>query len=296
MTDQIHLNRMFFVAFSAVCLGTHADVGLGQSPEPNAQQSKSVEKKVEERVIVHEGELPILISAPHGGTLSIEGVQPREGKGMETGPKGFFTGRDGGTQELAEEVVVAIGKKFGKKPYAVISATHRRFLDPNRPPSIAYEDEDAKPVYDRYHQAMLRFATQIMNERKHGLLIDIHGQGTSRETVFRGTNNGKTVERLKQRFGEQAHVGEQSLFGLLKKQGWKVYPDPFDGREKAGFTGGYIVQTYGSHNAIGLDAVQLEFGAEYRTTGVRKKIAAQIADAVFEYSQLYHTPEAVASP
>jgi hypothetical protein len=96
---------------------------------------------------------------------------------------------------------------------------------------------------------------------------------------------------LKQRFGEQAHIGEQSLFGLLKKQGWKVYPDPFDEREKSGFTGGFIVQTYGSHNAIGIDAVQLELGAEYRTKGAREKIASQIAEAVFEYSQLYLLPE-----
>jgi N-formylglutamate amidohydrolase len=284
---QLVVKRIFFIAFCVLWFDGIGVSGLGQSPVQSADQRPLAQRKLEELVIVCEGELPILISAPHGGTQSIAGVEPREGKGMETGPKGFFTGRDGGTQELAEEVVVAIGKKFGKKPFAVISATHRKYLDPNRPPSIAYEDVDAKPVYDRYHDAMSRFAKQIMNERKHGLLLDIHGQGTSRETVYRGTSNGKTVERLKQRFGEQAHLGEQSLFGLLKKQGWKVYPDPFDEREKSGFTGGFIVQTYGSHNAIGIDAVQLELGAEYRTTGAREKIATQIADAVFEYSQLY---------
>jgi N-formylglutamate amidohydrolase len=289
--EQFMVKRLLFVAFTAFGFGGTGEYGLGQSPELTIEQRSVVQRKLEELVIVREGELPILISAPHGGTHSIVGVEPREGKGMETGPKGFFTGRDGGTQELAEEVVIAIGKKFGKKPFAVISATHRKYLDPNRPPSIAYEDVDAKPVYDRYHGAMSRFAKQIMNEMKHGLLLDIHGQGTSRETVYRGTSNGKTVERLKQRFGEQAHIGEQSLFGLLKKQGWKVYPDPFDEREKSGFTGGFIVQTYGSHNAIGIDAVQLELGAEYRTTGAREKIASQIAEAVFEYSQLYLLPE-----
>jgi len=40
-----------------------------------------------------------------------------------------------------------------------------------------------------------------------------------------------------------------------------------------------------------VDAVQLELGAEYRTTGAREKIASQIAEAVFEYSQLYLLPE-----
>ena len=250
-------------------------------------EAKPTSPELTELVVVHQGEIPILISAPHGGTLPIEGVPPREGKGLKSGPSGFFTGRDGGTQELAEAVVVAIERKFGKRPYAVIAASHRKHLDPNRPPEIAYEDSDAKPVYDRYHHSMQTFTTRIVNDFRHGLLLDLHGQGTSRDTVFRGTSNGKTVHGLKGRFGEQAIVGENSFFGLLKQKGWKVDPDPFDDKEQSGFTGGYIVKTYGSHNAIGLDAYQLELGAEYRSKAARERIANQLADAAFDYWQRY---------
>lgn len=259
-------------------------------PSKDASVTPGVESAatiLSELVSVQEGEIPILISAPHGGSLPIPGVAPREGKGMQTGPKGFFIGRDGGTQELAEEVVHAIEKKFGKRPYAVISAAHRKYLDPNRPPEIAYEDTEAKPVYDRYHQSMQLFTNKIVNQHRFGLLLDLHGQGTSRQTVYRGTNNGKTIQELRTRFGDPAVLGEQSFFGLLKKRLWKVDPDPLDGKEQSGFTGGYIVKTYGSHNTIGIDAYQLEMGADYRSKAARAKISEQIADAAHEYWGLY---------
>ena len=243
--------------------------------------------RLEELVLVEPGSLPVLISAPHGGTLKIKGVEARQGEGMTKGASGFFVGRDGGTEELAKEVAVALERKTGKRPYSVISATHRKFLDPNRPAAIAYEDEDAKPVYDRYHHTCKRFCREILELHRTGLLLDLHGQGSSAETVYRGTGHGKTVTRLRERFGELAHTGEESLFGLLKQRGWKVYPDPFDGREQSGFTGGYIVQSHGSHHPEGLDAVQLEFGVDYRKSTTRDRIADELATAIVAYLQLY---------
>lgn len=254
------------------------------APVPNPTQTTS---DLEKLVLVGKGTIPILISAPHGGSLGFPGVAPREGKGLQTGPSGFFVGRDGGTQELALEVVEAISEEFGAKPYFVISATHRKYLDPNRPSSIAFENEAMQTVYSRYHQSIASFTEEILNEHQQGLLLDLHGQGSRRDTVFRGTSNGKTVSRLIRDFGRSAHEGSDSFFGLLKSAGWIVHPDPFEGKEQAGFTGGYIVQTYGSHQAVGIDAMQLEFGAVYRTKESRSRIAAELAKAIAQYSELY---------
>lgn len=269
-------------------------VSLGQEEKPTATSSSepviapsNKTHDLESLVLTGEGSIPILISAPHGGTLGVPGVAPREGKGLKTGPSGFFVGRDGGTQELALAVVEAIEREFGEKPYFVVSATHRKYLDPNRPASIAFEDSAMQPVYDRYHQTMERYTKQILNNHQQGLLLDLHGQGSKRDTVFRGTSNGKTVSRLIREFGKTAHDGEQSFFGILKSTGWTVHPDPFDGKEQSGFTGGYIVQTYGSHQAIGIDAMQLEMGAIYRTKESRERIARELAKAIVQYSKLY---------
>ncbi len=274
----------FFVAWSWL-------VSTALTQEMSVHQ-KDVRKQgadvtLEQMVVVNEGQLPIIISAPHGGLFQIPNVEARQGKGMETGPKGFFIGRDGGTEELANDIVKAIETKFGRRPYSVISSVDRKYLDPNRPADIAYEDADAKPVYDRYHEALTEQCQSILNKFRGGLLLDIHGQGSKSDTVFRGTNNGKTVSRLREKFGELAHIGEKSMFGLMKTQGWTVFPDPYNGREQPGFTGGFIVRTYGSHQAMGIDAMQLEFGAEYRTKGNRKKIAEQLANAIEEYATLY---------
>lgn len=239
-----------------------------------------------ELVAIQRGELPILLSAPHGGTRPVPDTEPRQGRGIPKGPSGFFTGRDTYTEELALAVAAAIEKRMQRKPYFVIARFHRKYIDPNRPPEIAYEDPDARPVYDRYHQTLDEFCRCVQRAHGRGLLLDLHGQGSARDTVFRGTQNGKTVTLLRQRFGEEAHDGPQSLFGTLRSLGWTVHPDP-QGREQAGYTGGYIVQTYGSHRGHGIDAIQLEFGHDYRIPERRAQTAETLAQAVEQYFQRY---------
>ena len=153
-------------------------------------------------VKIQAGDLPIILSAPHGGSLPIPGVAVRTGEGLPEGGRGFVPERDAGTEELAQQIADAIEKLFGKKPYFVIARSNRKFLDPNRPPEIAYEDADAKPVYDAYHSTLTEYCREVQTKFRKGLLLDIHGQGVAKETVFRGTQNGKTVTLLRERFGE----------------------------------------------------------------------------------------------
>lgn len=277
-------SALLVFCLTVVC--SHVSYSQDRNAEVPAPQSKA-ESRLEDMVLVDTGTLPVLISAPHGGLLKIPGVEPREGKGIVAGPSGFFTGRDGGTEELAKAVVKAIEKRIGQRPYFVISSVDRKYLDPNRPAEIAYEDEDAKTVYDRYHNTCRDYCREILKQHSAGLLLDIHGQGTSKTTVYRGTGNGKTVARLRERFGDSAHSGEASFFSMLHRRGWTVFPVPFDKPEQSGFTGGYIVQSHGSHRPDGIDAMQLEFGGDYRSKANRAKTAETLADAVAEYLQQY---------
>jgi N-formylglutamate amidohydrolase len=239
-----------------------------------------------ELVVSQLGDLPVVISAPHGGNLEIPGVSPRKGEGLESGPAGFRVVRDGGTEELALEVARQLAERMKGRPSFVISRVHRRYVDFNRPPEIAVENDQARIVYDQYHTAVADAVRTMREKHGFGLLIDIHGQGSSAETVYRGTSNGLTVSGLRKQFGEQFHAGENCLLALLKKRDWKVHPDPFDGKEQAGFTGGHIVRTYGSHRSDGIDAIQLELGGNYRKTAVRERIAREMADAIAEHVEL----------
>lgn len=238
-------------------------------------------------VLTQQGELPIILSAPHGGQQSVPDVDERTQGDRGTGGAGFVTVRDTGTEELAQQVAKTIEKRFGRKPYFVISRVHRKYLDPNRPPELAYDDPDAKPVYDTYHGALKDACQSVQNKFHRGLLLDLHGQATDAEVAFRGTQDGKTVTLLKERFGPEAIHGEMSLFGRLKTRGWKVHPDPFDGKEQSSFRGGYIVQTYGSHHNTGVDAFQLELGGRFRNAENRNQTAATLTEAVVDYARDY---------
>lgn len=244
-------------------------------------------EELESFIEVKQGALPIILSAPHGGQRDLPGVAPREGEGLAKVPGGFVVTRDSGTEELARAVADELQRRYDKSPFVVINRTHRKYFDPNRPPQEAYESEIAKREYDRYHAALADACRTTQQTFRRGLLLDLHGQATSKVTVYRGTRHGQTVALLRDRFGEEAHTGPESLCGLLKARGWTVHPDPHDGKEQAGFTGGYIVGHYGSHQGFGIDAMQLEFGADYRTAKARKETARVLVDAMTVYATRY---------
>lgn len=264
---------------SRLCLLLLASFALATASVAPAQETTDL-------VLHQRGELPIVLSAPHGGTREIPGSRPRTGEGQVAAPGQFVTARDSGTEELVQQVSKAIEARFGRKPYLVASRAHRRYVDPNRPEKAAFEDPAAERIYREYHDTLAGYCRAVRKEFGRGLLLDLHGQGSKAGTVFRGTQNGKTVPLLRERFGEPAHTGPGSLSGLLKERGWTVFPDPFDGNEQGGFTGGYIVQTY-SGEEFGLDAIQLEFGNDYRKAEAREKTAEVLAAAVDEFSGSY---------
>lgn len=235
-------------------------------------------------ISVQKGDLPIILSAPHGGLLEIPGVPVRKGDGMKKGPSGFFAGRDVNTELLAAAIASALEKRFSKKPYFVISEANRKFVDPNRPPEIAVEHPRAREVYDAYRGTLAKFCDDVQKRFGRGLLIDIHGQASARDTVFRGTHNGETDANLAKLLGEKIHAGPQSLAGLLVAHGINMKPTDTS-RETSGFTGGHIVMTYGKHEGIG--AVQFEFGADFRDKDKFKAAAEKVADAVTDFAKLY---------
>ena len=237
-------------------------------------------------VHTQEGALPILLSAPHGGVGVIPGVPERKGEGLKKGPSGFVTGRDTNTDLLALEIAALLEARTGKKPYYVIAKFSRKYIDANRPADIAYEHPKAKPVYDHYHQLLDRYCAQVQKRYGKGLLLDVHGQGSANDTIFRGTKDGKTVKLLIERHGPSAQVGPRSFFGLLAKEGCKVFPTD-DSQERAGFTGGFIVQHHGSHQGHGIDAIQLEFGGDYRAKGKLKDTAAKVVGAIEAFAKIY---------
>jgi N-formylglutamate amidohydrolase len=242
-------------------------------------------------VLAREGTLPIIITAPHGGREAIPGVAPRDTDGKPGGGRGYVTGADTNTDVLALGIAAEIRRLTGKEPYIVMARFKRRFVDPNRPPEVAFDSPAAQPYYDAYHQAIRRFIGDIRGKYPAGLLIDVHGQKKNPNVVMRGTQNGRTVERLLARAGTAAVTGPNGLFGQLEAAGLKVFPansvPPAGTSENAGFSGGYTVGTYGSHNPDGIDAVQMEFGSRYRQNAAVDKAAVDAGKAVAAFYEAY---------
>lgn len=247
-------------------------------------QQKSEQEKSASLVTIESGDLPIILTAPHGGRAVIPGVAERKGEGVSQ----FTTKSDSNTDILTERLADAIEKKLCKRPYLVIARFHRQYADANRRDQDAYEAPEAKPVYDSYHQAIDKARGQVMERWGRGILLDIHGQAAEPKAILRGTQNGKTTTHLVSRFGREALIGESSLFGQLASQGFSVKPAVrADDREPSGYDGGYTVVTYGSGSGVTLDAIQLELGNELRSKDALPTTVSKLTDAITAFAKQY---------
>lgn len=245
---------------------------------------------------VQRGELPIIITAPHGGSLAIPGVPKRVGPEGERTSGKFVTGQDVRTFELATATAKRIEEITGKKPYLVASKAHRQYVDPNRPEKEAVEHPKAAAVHAAFHGQVREIVDELRKKFPQGaLLLDIHGQAASADTIYRGTQNGTTVMKMVEKHGVVALTGEQSILGYLAAKGIKVSPTntpPGTPPETKGFNGGWIVRSYGSHTTNGVDAIQLEFGGSFRTDEKkREETAKSLAEAIKAYTEKYLAPK-----
>lgn len=236
---------------------------------------------VDELVIARRGNLPIVLTAPHGGQRAIAGVPPR------TAPGAIVTA-DGRTLELAEAVADRLKVLLGQEPYLVAARFHRRHLDANRKEADAYGDSRAGPHYATYHARIREYVAEVRQRFPGGaILLDIHGQATDPDTLHRGTQNGATVAKLIKKHGQEALIGEKSLFGVLRSKGREVFPPntpPGSPREDRRYAGGYTVQIYGAMARDGIDAIQLELGTNLRTT---PGFADDLAEAIAVFYKAY---------
>ena len=229
------------------------------------------------------GTVPIILTAPHGGREAIPGVAQRRGVGVPQ----FATERDSNTAELAEAVAVKLHERLGATPFLVIARFERKFIDANREPAAAYETPQAKPYYESYHRAIGEAAETIRHKWRSGLLLDIHAQGAQAETIFRGTDNGRSVSQLQMQFGKAALSGPKSVLGHLAANGYKILPDLTGQDRETRYTGGYTTRTYGSHRGTKIDAIQLELGSDLRAMANLDRTANDLAVAVAVFAREY---------
>jgi N-formylglutamate amidohydrolase len=266
----------------AASLGSLCALFVGTLASPLPRVAADDRKEAAALVAVESGTLAVLITAPHGGHEAIPDVAPRR-----TGK----TLADEHTGELALSVAKRLEADLGRRPYLVRALFHRKYADANREESEGCESDAARPPYRAYHAA-IRSAVDELRRRFPGkaLLLDIHGQVHEPDAILRGTRDGKTVRVLLERAGGTAVAGPDSVFGHLAAAGYTVSPSsaPPDPREDRNFDGGFTVATYGSQNRDGIDAIQVEVGANLRKDPERReKLARDLAAALEAFLRAY---------
>lgn len=225
------------------------------------------------------GELPIILTAPHGGVQAVPGCEERVSIGTR-----FVTRPDVRTDQLARAIADELKRLTGKSPYLIIARFHRKYIDANRPAAEAYAGVACAAEYAAYHAAIRRTIDEVRLKHPRAMLFDIHGQAAHRDAILRGTRDGRSVSALLARSGASAVTGPDSVFGRFAAMGYSIIPPndtaPTDRVEARNYSGGYTVAIYGSDRDDGIDAMQLEFGRDLREHGVIERTAIDTARAI----------------
>lgn len=232
------------------------------------------------------GELPIILTAPHGGGESLPGCSERTPVGTR-----FVNRPDAHTDRLAQAIAAELKRLTGRSPYLVIARFHRKYIDANRRPDEAYGDPGCAAAYAAYHAAIRAHIDEIRGKHPHAMLFDVHGQVAHRDAILRGTRYGVTVQALLKRAGAAAINGPDSVFGRLAALGYNIVPGndtaPTDRVEAKNYIGGHTVDIYGSQHSDGIDAMQLEYGRDLREPAVLEATARASAQAIAAFYERF---------
>ena len=256
------------------------------------------------------GDLPVIISAPHGGSLTPTEIPDRVDDGADPN---FTTVTDSNTEETALAIQSVFAATFGHSPHVITMRLRRTKVDANR--SLA------QGVYQTN-----TFATQAWNEFQNwintgsnaavalsgrGFYIDQHGQShtiprlelgyllsgsqlmnsdaTLNSTTYRNQSSIRTLGTLvSNQFAipfSQVLRGTNSFGALMDARGYDSVPSPAmpdPGSGNPYFDGGYNTDVHTSQNGGPVDGMQIEANL----AGVRDTAANRTAYATAIASSL----------
>src|SRR5690349_14309311 len=96
-------------------LATPALTVLGAKADDAVATTRRVPASSDALITATRGDLPIILTAPHGGTLDVPDAPPRK----DTRARTFVALRDTNTADLTERLADAIERELGKRPYVV---------------------------------------------------------------------------------------------------------------------------------------------------------------------------------
>lgn len=252
------------------------------------------------------GNLPIIITAPHGGRLEPASIPDRTCATCTTV-------MDANTMELAYQIDTALRQVFGCFPNIIINRLHRKKLDANREiVEAANGSADAEVAWQEWHQYIQAAKNDVVKRYGRGILIDLHGHGHTIQRLELGyllngsdfrlsdsiisTPQYRDLSSIKNLVlnnlngfnAAQLIRGTFALGTLLAAKNFPAVPSQQDLAPNVGddyFNGGYNTVRHGSRDSTKIDAIQIECNL----TGVRNtyenrnRFATELANALKVY-------------
>ncbi|MBL9133525.1 MAG: hypothetical protein JNG86_20105 [Verrucomicrobiaceae bacterium] len=240
------------------------------------------------------GDLPLILTSPHGGRLKPDGM-PGRSYGV--------TGADANTQELTHAITNELFMRGGLRPHMIFSHLHRSRLDPNREVvEAAQGNPSAILAWEEYHRFIEQARAAVVKKHGFAFLIDMHGQNHKGERVELGylhsplelaqsaeilnssafvaqSSLALLVKRSKRPYTEILH-GPQSIGALIAANGFRCTPSPqMPVPDEPYFKGGYTTARHCTGQTTGF---QLEANRTRLrdTNGNRLKFARAFVTAL----------------
>ena len=249
------------------------------------------------------GDLPIIITAPHGGSLVPTEIPDRTGTGITTV-------RDSNTEELVRTIGNVFANRVGGRPHIIIMRLRRTKIDANREIVEATQGNRlAGRAWIEFHSFTEAAVQAVIDQHATGFYIDLHGHGhaiprlelgyllssgtlalpdaTLDTETFESQSSIRTLSRSSAASFVEILRGATSLGALFEAQGFPSVPSPAapsPGNAEY-FNGGYNTDRYGSRRGGPISGVQIESNF----TGVRdsqaswERFSAALVDVMTEY-------------
>jgi hypothetical protein len=208
--------------------------------------------------------------------------------------------------------------KMGFQPFIVYAKIHRIKLDLNHSLRTSHcEDDTSNELWQLFHDQIITFRQEIINEYNRGLLIDIHGHGHPIQRIELGylltsqklrelssdetgiQHNETSINSLIENHPENKKLGDllfgdYSLGSLLSKNGFPTVPSSTDRAPLSGepfFSGGTNTKEYGSKHQNGVDAIQLELNRNglRQDSENRERFSKVFAKVLIDYMEFHYS-------
>ena len=223
-----------------------------------------------EFIICRRGNIPLILSVPHGGINKFEDILLERKYGIK--------GTDKNTIKIALKLKESIKNYSQEKfktqitPSLIFSNVHRSRIDFNRPPSEAYSVDSklSEKIYNNFHENLKKLLFYNYQNWKISYLIDIHGFEKSKRPagfmdveIVIGTKNLQTIFPE----GQPKNENHKNIRNLIIEELHKnnIFAAPVWPKQKEYvLTGGYITQKYGAENYNFSKSMQIEFSDDIR--------------------------------